>query len=420
MKRSIVLFTLICASLSAFAQKSKIREARDYLADKNYKKAILAINEAVANAETKDNAEAWFVRGTAYLLKALDTSAHAPEAVGESYSSLMKALTIKPDYNSEINPALYSQALITFNLGVASYGNKDFIAAYNQFMKVATIYKAGDGKRFINDKEFTEVLASAKTNAAYAAVAGKRDKDALALFTELKNTGSMDPTIYRSIIEIYQRQNNEAATLASIKEARSIFPNDPAFRNIEINYYINSGRQDVLLDKLEAAVKSDPGNAELLFNLGNVYERAAFPKNAAGIAMASPANFSDLFSKAETAYQNAIAVSTSNADYHYNFGVLYYESASQIIKQMINIKGTTPEDNKRYDALLAERTALFAKAQPHFESAYSLLDERSSQLTIEEKVTYRNVMIGLREIYSRTNNKLKSDELNVKLDALRN
>ncbi|HMK18007.1 MAG TPA: tetratricopeptide repeat protein [Chitinophagaceae bacterium] len=414
------MLTLICGTLSCFAQITKIREAREYLDAQNYKKAILVINEAVANCETKNNAEAWFVRGMAYLHKALDTSVHAPEAAEESYNSLMKALTIKPDYSSDINIALYSHALITFNLGVASYGNKDFSAAYNQFMKVATIYNNGDGKRFINDNKFTELLTNAKTNAAYAALAGKRDKDALTLFIELKNTGSKDPTIYQSIIEIYQRQNNDAAALENINAARSLFPNDPMFRNFEINYYMKSGKQDVLLSKLEAAVKSDPGNPELLFNLGNAYENAAFPKDATGIAMARPANFSDLFSKAETTYQNAIAASPSNADYRYNFGVLYYESAVEIVKQMNNIKGTTAEDNKKYDALLAERTVLFAKALPHFESAYSLLDKRNSQLTIEEKVTYRNAMIGLREIYSRNNNKLKTDELNVKLDALKN
>jgi len=420
MKKLLVLLTLICSGLSGFAQIPKIREARDYLADQNYKKAILIINEVVANTETANNAEAWFLRGMAYLQKALDTSIHAPEAAEESYSSLMKAITIKPDYGSDINNALYAHALITFNLGVTSYGNKEFSIAYNQFMKVVTIYNVGDGKRFINDKSLTELLASAKFNAAYAAVNGKRDKEALALFTELKNTGSKDPAIYQVIIEIYQRQNNDDAALANINAARSLFPNDPMFRNLEINYYIKSGKQDVLLGKLEAAVKDDPKNAALLFNLGNVYERAAFPKNASGISMAPPVNFSDLFSKAETTYQSAITANPANADYRYNFGVLYYEYAAEITKQMNNIKGTTPEDNKKYDALLAERNALFAKALPHFETAYSLLDGRNSQLTIEEKITYRNAMIGMREIYSRNNNKVKADELKLKLDALSN
>jgi Tfp pilus assembly protein PilF len=421
MKGFIVLFTLICSSLSAFAQTAKIHEARNYLAGENYNKAILAINDAVANGETKDNAEAWFLRGLAYLQKALDTTVNAPDAVGESYRSLVKALSIKPDYNSEINAPLYSHALITFNLGISSYGNKDFNASYNQFMKVATIYHLGGGNRFINDKAFTELLPSAKANAAFAALAAKRDKDALTLFTELKNAGSKDPNIYQSIIDIYQRQNNDAATLASINAARSIFPNDATFRNLEINYYMKSGKQDVLLNKLEAALKSDPGNAELLFNLGNMYERAAFPKTAEGIAMARPANFSDLFSKAETMYQNAIVANPSIADYRYNFGVLYYESASEINRQMSKINGTTAAENEKYDALLARRTAFFAKAQPQFESAYSLLDQRSSQLTNEEKITYQNVMVGLREIYSRNNtNKAKIDELNLKLDALKN
>src|ERR1051325_788441 len=121
MKKSVVLLGVLCCSMSAFAQKAKIRDARDYLSDNNYKKAIPVLNEAVANEDTKNNADAWFLRGMAYLQKALDTTAHDPSAAGESYTSLMKALSIKPDYGSEINNALYSNALITFNEGVASY-----------------------------------------------------------------------------------------------------------------------------------------------------------------------------------------------------------------------------------------------------------------------------------------------------------
>jgi len=418
MKILTILFAFICVGFSTFAQKTKIREARDFLADQNYNKAMLAINEAVTNAETKNNADAWYLRGMAYLYQALDTTVHAPQAAGESYSSLMKALNIKPDYGVEINNALYSHALITFNDGVASYGRKDFTKAYDQFMKVATIYNVGNGKRFVNDEKFTELLTSAKTNAAYAALTGKKDKEALALFNELKNAGSKDATVYQSIIEIYQRQKNDAAVLANITAARNLFPGDPLFRNLEINYYINAGRQDVLVGKLEAAVKDDPKNGELLFNLGNVYERAAFPKSATGAPMARPANFNELFSKAEATYRNAVAANPLNADYNYNFGVLYYEFATEITKQMNNIKGTTTEENKKYDALLAERNAQFARALPLFEKAYSLLDGRNSQLTTDEMVTYRNAMIGLREIYSRNNNKAKTEEIKTKLATL--
>jgi len=59
------------------------------------------------------------------------------------------------------------------------------------------------------------------------------------------------------------------------------------------------------------------------------------------------------------------------------------------------------------------------KALPFFEKAYALLDPRAASLDINEKTTYRDVMTGMREIYSRQNQRSKVDELKVKLDALR-
>jgi hypothetical protein len=419
MKKSIVLLTLVCGSMSAFAQKSKVRDARDYLSDNNYKKAIPVINEAVANEETKNNADAWFLRGMAYLQKALDTTAKDPQAADESYSSLMKALSIKPDYGAEINNALYSNALITFNEGVAGYGRKDYSSAYDHFVKVATIYNAA-GRRFAGDRGFTDLVASAKTNAAYSALNAKRDADALTLFNDLKNTSAAgDSNIHQAIIEINQRLNNDAGTLTAINDARAKFPNNQTFRNLELNYYIKAGKQDVLLAKLEDAAKADPNNAEILFNLGNAYQRAAFPQDAAGKDMAKPANYNELFGKAEDYYKRAAAANPANPDYNYNLGVLYYGVAAAINKSMNDIKGMSPAEQKQYDALLKERNDWFDKALIPFEAAYANLDARSGSLSHDEKLTYQKTMIGLREIYSRKNDKAKTDELKKKLDALK-
>jgi hypothetical protein len=420
MKKSILVLTLLSGSFSGFAQKSKIRDAQDYLSDNNYKKAIPVINEATTSEDTKNNPDAWFYRGIAYLQKALDTSAHAPEAATESYNSLMKALTLKPDYDNRINNGLYSNALLTFNEGVASYGKKEYAAAYEQFMKVSAIYNAGKAGRFAADKNFTDLVASAKSNAAYSALNAKRDNDALALFNDLKNTSAQkDSNVYQAIIEINQRQNNDAATLAAINDARTQFPGSQLFRNLELNYYIKSGKQDVLLGKLEDAVKADATNAELWFNLANAYQSAAVPKDAAGKELPRPSNYNEIYNKAEDAYKKAIAINPTNPDYNYNLGVLYYGQAADLNKKMNDIKGMSAAEQKQYDIYMKERDTWFDRALVPFEAAYSNLNGRSGSLTMDEKLTYQKTMIGLREIYSRKNNTAKTAELKAKLDALR-
>ncbi len=415
MKKTIVLLTLLSGSLSTFAQKSKIRDARDYLSDNNYKKAIPVANEAVANEDTKNNADAWFLRGMAYLQKAIDTNAHAPEAAGESYTSLMKALSLKPDFGPEINNGLYSNALLAFNGGVAAYSKQDWSGAYEQFMKVPTIYNTAGKARFGSDKNFSDLVTSAKSNAAYSALNAKKNTEALTLFNELKS--AKDSNVYQAIIQINQDQKNDAAALAAITEARGLFPSNKTFRDLELNYYIRSGKQDALLGKLEEAAQKDPNNADIQFNLANAYQSAAFPKDASGKDLPRPANFNDIFAKGEAAYKRAVAINTSNADYNYNLGVLYYDAAADLNKRMNDIKGMSPAEQKQYDTYLNERDAWFEKALQPFEAAYATLDS-NPKLTTDEKVTYQKTMNGLREIYSRKNNKAKTEELKKKLDAL--
>jgi len=411
---------MLLAATGAWGQKARMRDARDYLRYQEYKKALPAINEAVNHEDTKNNPEAWYLRGMAYLQQALDSTANAPNAATESYNSMMKALTLKPDYDpAEINNGLYSIALLAFNAGVAAY-QKNPAEAYDNFMRVVGIYKSGNGQRFSRDKNFNDLVISAKSNAAYSALNAKKDTEALALLNDLKATASVkDSNVYQSLIEIYQRQGADAQVLPLITEARTHFPNSQLFRNLELNHYIKTNQTDILLGKLELAVKSEPGNPELLFNLANVYERSAFPKDDANKPMPRPANYTEMFSKAEAAYDGAVKAAPNNPDYNYNFGVLYYEAAAELSKQMNEIKGMTPEDQKKYDGLLAQRDAQFTKALPLFEKAFSLLDARAGSLDNSEKITYQNAMIGLREIYSRRGNEAKTAELKAKLDALR-
>jgi tetratricopeptide (TPR) repeat protein len=392
MKKVFLLMAMASFASIARAQKSNIGKAMIFLNANNYKSATPLVDDAVKNSETKNDPDAWYWRGMTYLQMALDSTTKSPSAVQEASRSFEKTLSLKPDFGVEIDNSVYTTSILCFNKGVEFYQNQQYSAAYEYFMKIAALYNAGGGKRFLVNSAFTELVTSAKTNAAYAAQAQ---------------------------IEIYQKQNKDAELIALIKESRKQFPDNKTFRDLELNYYISSGKQAELFPLLENAVKQDPNNPDLLFNLANAYTNAAFPKDVNGSSLPAPADFKDVFTKAENAYKKAIKVKPDNEDYNYNLGTLYYSNASTFNRQMNDVKGTSPAENAKYDELVAMRNAEFSKAQPYFEKAYTFLDFKSGSLSNEDKATYRNVMIGLREIYSRTNNKDKAVELKKKLDELK-
>ena len=419
MKKLLLIGATLALATIGWAQKSRMRDARDYLSDNNYKKAIPTMNEVVANGDTKDNAEAWYLRGMAYLQAAIDSTSGVANAADESYTSLQKAIALKPDYPKEINNALYSNAIISFNKGVEAYRKEDYSNAYDAFIKAVNIYKINGGQRFAGDAGFATLIESAKSNAAFCAFYSKRDDAALPLLEEIRTTpGTNDSNIYAAIVEVYQRQKKDEQALATIAEARKKFPSNQQFRNLELNYYISSGKQDALLSKLVDAVAADPNNAELQFNLGNAYERAAFPKDANGKAGAKPANFDELFGKAESAYAKSLAPDANNPTYNYNAGVLYYERASVLNNEMNAIEGLTASDKKKYDALLSDRNKYFDRAIPYFENANKVLGGKD-KLSTDDKITYQSAMIGLRQIYSLRDRMVEANALKAKIDALK-
>ena len=178
-----------------------------------------------------------------------------------------------------------------------------------------------------------------------------------------------------------------------------------------------------MLNKLEEAVTKDANNAELYFNLANIYTGVAFPKDAP-----KPANYTQLVSKAEAAYTKALALDANNGGYNYNMGVLYYNQASDINKEINNEADLTnkakPGAEKKkhedaYNELITKRDGIFDKAVPYFDKSVSIFEPKVGSLNADDKFSYQSALTALREIYARKNNMDKSNEMKKKLEESR-
>ena len=323
--RFVIFIFLFALTTPVLAQRINLDSARIYLSEDNYKKAMPFAEAAIRNDKTKDDPEAWFLRGMAYLQLAQDEHANKPNASTDAYSSFLKTLTLKPDYGREIDNPLHSVAIIKFNKAATLFAAKSFDKAYNEFAEVYAIYKISDGKRFSDNSEFKAMAYDARKNAASSASSSGRNEDAIGLLEDMIKTDYKDDTdVYQSLIDIYDAEKNDAAEITVINAARARFPKNENFRAVELNYYINNGKSDVLLPKLEDAVKRDPGNADLWFRLANIYAAVAFPADESGKLLAQPSNFSALFANAEQAYNKALQSAPGDAARNFNFGILYY------------------------------------------------------------------------------------------------
>jgi len=419
MKKAVLFTIALGVGITGWAQKKNVNTAQAALGREEYDKAKSAIDAAVSDETTKDDPKTWFVRGEVYTALENVPAHKAADPAQEAARSYIKAAELDPSFRKEdMDARLLKAAQVYFNQGIEEYQKKDYAKAYDAFSWPLTIGKLGDGKRFASVPTFDTIMAYAWLQRGFSAyMSGDYAKAQPDLMHAKDNPITRDANVYLALVEIAQKGNRQQEATDMITEGRKAFPDNTDLRNAELNMYLKSGNQDVLLKKLEEAVAKEPENPELLFNLGNGYNNLAFPKDANGKDQPRPANYATLVAKAEEAYLKAISLDKQNKpEYSYNLGALYFNQASAIINEM-NALGTSAADQKKYDELAVQRDAMFGKALPHLEKVFQSLDANAGKLNAEDGITYQSVIIALREIYAKQNKMDKVSEMKNKLEA---
>lgn len=421
MKKFVLLTAVIAYSITGWAQKQNIQNAWISYKDKNYKQAATEINAAVEDPSTKDDPKAWYYRGMIYMGMQEDAALKAENPYREAVTSYMKVVQLKPGYEKDnVNQALLYGANTYFNDAVGALNAAKYEEAAMLAQKVVDIKNLEDGKRFASVKGMDTTAARAILIAAYGAYNAQKHDEALTYLNQLRdNRFVSEPGVYSMLADIYSKQNKNTEMLAVLEEARKKYPGDANIRNAELNYYIKTGQQDVLMKKLEEAVAAEPNSAVLQFNLANGYMNLAFPKDDKGrIATTRPANYNELITKTEAAYSAALKNDPDNLDYNYNTGVFFYNQATMINEDMNAITGNSDADNKKYEALKKQRNDMFSKAIPYFEKILQQSEPKLSSLSQDDKFFYQSALIALKEIYAKQDNMSKSGEMKKKLEAL--
>lgn len=422
MKQTVLMMVLGAMAIAANAQKSQIRAANNYLADNELEKAKTAIEAAVNDESTKNSAYAWYIRGLVFMKMQQQPGADGKAFYKEGGNSFKKVIAIDPAYEKEnVTNNLFASAIYNFNDGLNAFDKQQYAQATEHFAEVTAIAALEDGKRFAGNKKMDTIARQARLYQGYSAYYANRFDDATGILETAKGDPlTKDANVYLMLGEIYVEQKKMEKAENIFNEARAAYPDNKAIKNAEINYFIRAGKMDLLVRKLEDAVKTEPNNADMWFNLGTTYDGMANPKDKSDNELPKPANFEELFKKSENAYQTALRIEPNKTDASYNLGALYYNRAVMVNKEMNEIKGATAADQKKYDALKATRDEWFGRAMPSLEQALSSLDGKPfASLGEGDKFTYQASIMALKEIYAKQNKMDKVADLKKKLEAIK-
>ncbi|MEZ5013503.1 MAG: tetratricopeptide repeat protein [Chitinophagales bacterium] len=386
------LFITMASVLSLVAQPSKVNSAATWLANGELTQARNAIEEATQNEKTMNQTKTWLYRGRIYIAIARDTTGKFltfdADPLDMAFESFQKALSM-PDvknWKKDIGDELFVTYNLYFSRGANAYNNGDSESAYTNFMK------AHEANMLQLDADPEAALDTGVIfNVGLMAERTKRTVEAITYYQKLIDLKYNESYIYTQLSALFEKNGKEDEALKVLELARERFPNDKDVMITELNYYLSRNQLDVLVGKLNAAIELDPGNVELYFVLGTTHGE---------LVKLDSMHAQEHFDAAIEAYSKALQIDPNRYDINLNAGALYYNTAIEINKAM-NVLPL--EKEAEYQNLLKQRNKLYTDALPYFEAAH--------------RIDPGNVecMLALKEIYVRTDQKDKADEIKKEL-----
>jgi tetratricopeptide (TPR) repeat protein len=329
-----------------------------------------------------------------YQFKYID----APLKAAESYEKAL-SLAQKKYETKDALTGLNDAARKLNQIGNFQINNQEYAKAYVTLKKVYEVNKLlveGGGDIVIEEKD----MPNQKFVMAFCAKEAGADEDAAALFQELYEAGSAEPSVYAQYFYILEAKE-DPKSLNVLEAGRSKFPDNAEILFAEINYYIKREEFKKLETILKKAIEAEPTNPSVRSALGNVYMNL-FTDEYAKNGDSELAK--EYFNKCLDYFNQAIDLDPKQFDAVYSIGSLYFNKAVEIIK----VANDLPlSESKKYNAMTKESTDLMETALPYFKKAEAL------------NANDTNTLIALGEIFARMNDFEKSNEFKKRLQTVK-
>ncbi|MEQ6123276.1 tetratricopeptide repeat protein [Pseudotenacibaculum sp. MALMAid0570] len=408
MKTKVLALCLGLASLATFAQKNEIKAAEKALKKQDITTAMTALTAAeplISNAP-KLASKFYFLKGQAYAAK--KDFKVAAEAYNKLFDVEKKAGRLK--YTDQAKPLLEKLMNDIVNEGFAHYEAKNFKKASESFYMryslnnkdtlflsnaAQTAFQADDLETSLKHyKELKKIgytgiattyLATNKETGVVENMGGKKQRDLVVKYGTHNNpqdkvSESKRGDVIKNIGIILTRQGKVDEAMVAVQEARKANPDDMSLLFTEADLYLKLKKMDKFGELMEEAIKNDPNNPILYYNLGVV-------------------NYNEnKYEDAKKYYKKAIELKPDYYDAHMNMAVAILEKEKEIVEEM----NKNLSDFDKYDALVEKQKQVYKDALPYLEKADKgarSIDTVRTLLNIYETLEMEDKAKVYRELY---------------------
>ncbi len=365
--KKIILLTVMSLLLgsSAFAQKSNRTNAYLSLQKGKLKEAKEAIDQAVKNRKTINDAKTWLYYGEVYYgisisplpaYRALDSV-----AAQKALAGLKKAILLDPKHrvSKEANKYIGKLSAVFYGKGANDFKIKDFNKAITDFTDAFNIAK------FLGKTDTTAAF-----NLGISGVLASQPKVAVKYLKKCIDLNFKEPKVFIFYSRSLKQLGDTTQAMAALKQGRTRFPNKLSILLEEAQTYLEQGKSDQLIASLNEAISkkpNNPSNDNFYFLIGKTYDDKGNQKMA------------------EDYYKKAIGVNTNFFEAYYNIGAIFINNAAKIQKQANNLPLSK---EKEYKALNDSANAQLKLSLPWLEKALSIRPgEKLSTTALKEAYT---------------------------------
>ena len=423
MRKTIIAALFVIAGFVAGAQP--VDDALKQLGKSN-DKAKEAIDKITADPANAKNADAWYAKAQIYNALATDDKykTSLPDAYDQAFDAFKKAYDADPN-NKRMMLDLYKTGFVAYegvaNRAAGAYQANNMNAAFEGYKKTIE-----DGN-YLKSKNLSysgykvpELDTGMVFMAGYSAMKLEKTDDALKYFAQIADAKigkEADYVIpYQFLSYQYKAKKDEANFKKYAELGRQVYPKDPYFVTIKIDWARENNNYPELFNGYEELIAMQPDSLNNSLSYASEMFDYLFIKNPDK----KPADYDATAAKIETQINKTLAKDYEPLSSNLIIGQLYYNQGLDQATEADKVKGAKPEDTKKKADLKAKSAAKYNQSIPHIEKVTSLLEQKGvSTLNGKEKSTLRNMYIMLGDMYNGTGNKAKAAEYDKKYTSLK-